>query len=769
MIIASGGGFLWCSFLNRLKYAGLTICFTVLLSGVFFITEAQYIDPHITFLSSKSEMKIANQEIADITVKVQNKGNAAISGYFDIKLPEDLRLLSKNHLDILLMPGDSVFVPVKIFVSKQAAADKAYPLLMRLTADEKVIAETGCNVHINIKKSVSLTPLVSSILLNPQTDTIKIPVNISNSGNTFQKVSIIAQFPYHIEGVDKPYTIQLSLLPSADTIVYFKRIVNRRMLASDEFDVTLTGLYANGEIFGMGYTKIQSAKGIRRYVNENYTDNNTYNSISLSSQNMFAPNQDYLFNGRGSIDFPGSKLRYSFDITTYRNNYSPDMIRNTYIDYETHNMGLTVGNINRNFEINMNGEGATFFLNDTARRNLYEAGYISANTNLFQKTPFGIPSLGTESWFSAGHRNKKWDILSTFLMQKSPFLNTNNMILSNKFNWHSQKLNIAVSFNGGRTTDLTNNESKYSSAFGLNLSGKLQNWEYTSINYMSSGYYPGVSRGATTLSERITHIGTDKSEWVSMDYFNYLPNYFSNSFSYLPQYSNLRLEIGESKKIKAFTLSIAPTYSKETNNSYVLSFNNTSSQQNPISIFNALDLHTIMSYPISISRYINVNMQGGMYNSSMDSHYQFHYDLISNYSDPIFNINASIQFGNVNLGEVVNNYLHPDVRNRVIMIAPNVHKNFFHKKALAETGLTYLNSSIYGSSILLTGRFTYEILTKTTIYVAVNHNQYVYAYGAYHNNIIEAGITQKLPSIKVVKKSISLGVFVYKDNNHNSV
>ncbi|MGZ3871382.1 MAG: hypothetical protein ACXVJD_00615 [Mucilaginibacter sp.] len=739
--------------------------------GVFCQARAQDANPNITFKSSKADIDLSNQQMADVIVKIQNRGSSPITGYFDVELSPDIRLLSKNHVRISLMPGDSLFVSAQVFTGKYAAADRPYPIIMRIVSDNNVLAETRCTLHIAVKKSMTLTPLVSSVLLNPQLISIKIPVSVSNAGNTTQKVSIIVKYPYLIEGADKSFTVQLSLPPSADTVIYFERPVNHKMQTTDGFDINILGLYASGEIFGMSYARVQIAKSDRRFYSDN-SDEFSNNSISLVSQNMFAPNQSYQVNGRGMVDMPGGKLGFGVDMTAWRSSYSPTMFRNTFLSYETHNMGLTVGDINRNFDINLYGKGAAFSFKDTARRNVYEAGYINANPNLFTETAAGYPSLGTVGWFSNAHKSKHWELISYVLQQKSPMLNVNNLLLSNQLNWFSSpKLYISGILSAGSTMELSSNNRKYSWATGLNATGKLNdNWDYASSNYLSSAFYPGIRSGATTFSEKITYTTPQKSIWANIDYYKYAPGSFADAFQ-LPEYGNFRAELGVSKRHKGFSFSVIPQYSKETNNSYFIPVPGSTElgQPNPVSYLRSIGINSSATYSMSIFRRFSITVKGGMYNSSFDKQYNFHYNINSTYTDRFFNVNASFQSGNFYIGEVLNSLLKPGIKNRLIMVNPNLHMDFFRKKGQVEAGASYLNNSFNGTSILFMGRVAYDVLSKTNLYIAVNHNRYQYTYGVYQSSIFEAGITQKLSSLKVTDNKNTMDFLVFKDNNHNGV
>ncbi|WP_316792231.1 hypothetical protein [Pedobacter frigoris] len=729
----------------------------------------------IVFQSSKKELSVSDGELSDLTIKVVNNTQSVLNATFSVDLPKGLDLVSRNNINLSVKSGDSLYIPVKIFVTQKVNAGTVNQIYLKLLdSEKKVIASDDCNLQVAIKKNMTLFSMVSNILLERNIDSIRIPVRISNMGNTVQKVTLVNRYASSVENGNFHYSVQLTIMPQKDTLVTFVKPVNSKMFNQEAFDVNITGLYANGELFGAEYIKIQSARSNRTYRDQSLDDSYDNNSISLSSQGLFRQNQVYLLQGRGIVELPGSKVAYNLDYTTYRNtDYSPSMLRNTYLGFETHNMGLRAGNINRNLDINLSGKGGMFYVNDTARNSRYEGGYISSSSNLFGNGNFTLFPVGEAAWGSFTRDEKKWRLASAAIYELNPMLKSRNMVLTNEFTWTGIKnFRITGSLNSGNTSEYDNNESgeyantgnsKLSFASGLDISGSVNRWIFNSVNYISSGYYPGTRRGALNFSERVTLTRSSSQIWVNVDYYKYTPKFFLDEFLFEPSFSNLRADIGWSQKIFGIvTLSVAPYYAVERNNSF--QFLGTNSL-----VLRSWNVLTTLNIPISTTRYISINAEGGVFNSSLEAKSGLRFRTNSNYRHGIFNLMASAQIGTYYLGEILSSYLTKAGSNYIINVSPTVQKTFLRNKLRTEMGINYSNIKASGRNWQLTGRTEYDVMSKTTLFASMNHSRYTFFGSLYTSSILEVGIRKNMRSAKLGAKINPLEVFVFKDINQNGV
>jgi hypothetical protein len=727
-----------------------------------FTAQAQAVS--IVFQPSVQTINTSNEELADLTIKIVNRQTSPLEGIMNVNLPATLDLISKNKVAVSLQPGDSTFVPVKIFITRRTASGKDHLIRFLLTEPGgAALASSEVMVRVSVKRNVNMYSLLTNILLDPSSDSIRIPIRITNPGNTAQKITVINRYPSIFQDDAFHTTRQLTIQPSADTIITFTKPVIRKMMASEGFDVTFSGIYDNGDIFGMAYIRVQSARNERAYRDESLSDSYNLNSITLSSQSMFSPNQSYLLSGRGNLELNKGLIGYNLDLTTWRNSYSPPMARSTYLSYYNQKFGVTAGNINKNIDINLSGRGGSVFLNDTASNSSYEVGFIDGNANLLGNRSNTFLPAGNAGWGTFTHTAENWELATSAVYEANPVFNSRSAIIGNNFTLTRLKgLRVMASASGGYTTEYENGTTfKPSVAGGLNINGTLNKILINSQNYYSSAYYPGMRRGALSFNERITWLRENSNIWGGVDYNYYQPKTLSTFQTFLPVFSTMRAEAGMSGTIfKKLNASIAPVYTRETNNAY--KFSGLSDERHAMEAWN---VNNSFNLSISTNQYLSVNTETGFYNSTFDPKRRFHFRSNLNYRRGMFNLTSSIQSGTFYIGEAANNFLRNVESPRLINIIPSFQKSFFRNKLRSELGLAFINSSMFGSSSYLTGRAEYDFTPKTSFYSSINHNRY----GDYSLSILEMGITQKLTLPKVGGKDSDLEVFAYQDANQNGV
>jgi hypothetical protein len=713
------------------------------------------------------EISVNNEELANLTVKVKNDSKMVLNAVANVNTDNEIDLISKKNFAISINPGDSLYMPIKIFISKKAQSGMLHLVRFVLKDSlQNIIGSDSCELKISIKKNVIFYAQVSSVLLENNTDSIRIPVRVVNMGNTTQKISLIAGYPSSVDLGDFQKASVLVVKPLKDTTIVFTKAVNRSMFTNQGFDVNITGLYSNGELFNMAYIKIQNARNSRTYRDQNYNDSYENNSLSLSSMGVFSPNESYLMQGRGTLGLPEGKISYNLDATMYKNvGYSPAIIRNTYISYEALNMGLKAGNINKNMDINLNGKGGEFFLNDTAARNQYIGGYINSSSNLLGESYKSVFSPGKAAWGSFIHTARKWQLNSGAIYELNPFLGVRNMLLSNLFRLKQKDFRYLFTLNSGRVSGINSERVKFGFAAGVDIVGSIKDFSLNSTNYFSTGYYPGLRQGALSFSERVTYNRPKGNLWASMEYYDYKPQNISSTILFNPTYNSLRLEAGISKKIFGkITLSFAPYFTSDKNNSFQFLDVNA-----PDASLNSFNIGTTLNVPISSSQYFSLNTESGYYSSSVDASKRFHFRSNSNYRYKYFNLSTAIQKGSFYINEAINDYQKKVSGNYIINITPSVQHVFLHNKLKTNLGISYSNTKFTGKGLQLTGRTEYEIIPKTIIFASVNHNRYTFINDQYNSSVFEIGITKKLRNGKIEGKSKFLEIFVFKDINQNGI
>lgn len=716
---------------------------------------------NVTVHPSKSHINVTNEELVNVIVRINNHRTDSLQGTFSIAVPEEIQLASKRSLNLQLSPGDSTFISVRLFVTRKANAGKAHTVRLVVHNGDQHIAESHLRISVAVKKDVSLTGLLPDVMLESINDSLTIPVRINNSGNSTQRINVLAQFPGRS---GESQNTELNLAAYRDTIIRFRKAVDRHLLDPSGSRITIIGMYQSGEIFGMAYTHIQSARNMRNYHAESvlnrYDDNN---AISLGGQNLGNRNEAYTLTGRGSIVMPDGSVRFNLDATAWKNNtYSPSMVRNTWIDVQRGNIGIRAGNISRSSEINLIGRGVSASFHDTARNNFYEAGYISSNPNLIGSY-YGFFPAGEAAWGSIRHRQKAWQLQSSVVYETNPLLNAKSYLVSNEFaivGLKDIKVTSFVNFSHQQTLRAVQ-VSKFGFATSLLATGQSGKLHFNSTNFYSSPYYAGIRRGSLMISNRVTWFGDLSTLWGSFAYQNYKPGSLQQAF--LPRYGYLRAEAGISKKpFEGFTFSAGPRYTSEHNNAYQMpgTFGRMSLQ--------AWGIAGSINYALSETQFLSGEFESGIYRVSPGTITKLHTRTSINYQHRIFHLNAIYQAGNFYIGDVANNLLSADKQNRMLSLTPTLNHHLFRNKTHVTAGVSYLYSSLTGTNSLFTGRLDQEIGPATTLFMGINHNRFKYADGLYNYNMIEAGITQKLARMRVGMRDHTLAVTLFNDHNRNN-
>jgi hypothetical protein len=410
---------------------------------------------------------------------------------------------------------------------------------------KNILSEVASEVSISPKRKVDLYTAVSSILLDNPRDTIIIPVQVFNSGNTVQTVTMVCAYPLSVDEQGFHQNTKLTLQPSADTTIIFSRLITKRMLNIEGFDINITGVYSNGDVLGGAQIQVQSARSNRNYRDE--LSNNAFvdNTLQVGSQNLFNNNQSYLVRGRGGFELGKDRLNYSLNLTSWQNRASPILIQNTWLEYGNKQRGIKVGNIFRSLDLNLTGRGLMGYLS-TSKTDTWEVGFIDKENNLLgrQNNQIKIES-SRAAWIAFKHQDKQWRTNHFFVLDNDRIQGVQNQLMGNEIQYtNSRKVVYTFGLNGGRVSSLLNNEiEKYGMSVNATVNGTFGKVNLSSSNYVSTGYYPGQQRGALNLTERVSFSLPKANIWWLFNYRNFAPKQISpDQFVFATR--NLRAEWG---------------------------------------------------------------------------------------------------------------------------------------------------------------------------------------------------------------------------------
>ncbi len=707
--------------------------------------------------------------MVSISVKLTNTDSFPKNAVIQLKLAGNLQLLTRNEIPVALKKAETKYLPIKIFIPQRTSSGDQYQLQVVLKTGDSEISRDSCSVVVLKNKAVRLFVQQPDLLLHKNIDSIFIPIRLENKGNTDQQVSVIAKLPTVLES-EIYNVINLHLAAFADTSFFYAKKITRNMLRTDDFYVNISGLYKDGNPFGMTSTRIQLARSNRSFNDslKMRLVNGSEDFIGFDAEYLFTRNENYRMNGNNTVHFANSRLNTNFDVTLWKNaGFSSALIRNTYVKFEQNNRGFIAGNLSKSFDLPLNGRGVLLYAKDKQGRDLLEAGYMIEGYNLIGNTYKSSFQKGRSGWAGYNYYQKSFESRSTALYAVIPYSDTRTFIFNNEVDYSYDINNdFSLKLSAGQTYDGTNStKSRAGFATDFGYSGRIKNFRISSDNFFSTPYFSGTKRGALTLNEKINwQFSKMASSWAGISFYKYKPKLLPGAKDFfINEYESRRSEIGIAiNSVKNFSFSLAANSQDEINNKrFGIAQNESMSSYNLGVSGNYMNHH--------LNSLVSYNAEGGFYTSTIQPGQRFfHLKNRFQFQYKAFSVFALFQQGNFYLSELMNLYSQVNPGYRYLLIAPQYQKDFFKNKLKASISLSFINSNNYGDIFSFGGRLVYNISGKTRVQSGYTFNHY--SSGNFDMNNFEMGFRQMLnPLVLTSANTNKLEVFVFKDVNRNGV
>lgn len=716
----------------------------------------------VLFRVTDSVIDVSNEQLADITYEVENKGGNSFSGGLHFYVPKEVRIVNKDHLSLYLEAGAKKYVVVKVYIKGNAPAGliKCYA---QLSNNSNTLLKDGVAIlRIAGKKDVRSVLTQPDMVLPERGAEISIPVRVSNKGNTTQKVSIVAAFPGELH--DKiNSSISLSLPEFSDTVIFFTRKVNAALKQMEEVKVGISGIYENGDFFSSHTLILQDPKNRRRFGASNALSykSGLPNSVSLGVQNLGTNGEAYFVRSNGDYQLGGGNLSYNVNALKWKAEGIPTQVNNTWVNYERKGLGLHLGNITSIGEINLNGRGAELYYNDTVLKKGIAVGFIDKSFNLISVG--NNYSLGQAAWLSLRHTGRKVFASTQLIYDTDNYFKTKSLTWLNEGTWNI-KDGLQLKAKAGLASTQTETEGNIgSSLIGAGINGFItERISVLSDNFYSSGYFPGTRRGVTTFNERISYHFKRSSIAATYSNYEYNPRYSISGFnSIYGTYTHIQnAELVFMQYVSpVFSYSIAPVGYKERGTwRSVAGIRDLTLE--------AARLNGQVSFTsLALRQSVSLRLEGGQYRTSLMPDGTWQYRTTFNWNYSIFRLSATAQRGLFLLAESFREDIAPGKFYRY-SLSPMLSKTFLQKKLLVEAGVNYYKDNVLANTtytaylqydfrhLRLFGNFQYSNFNNLSSYT----------------NIM-LGLTRTLPQSNPAGKEYnnSLSVFVYKDYNSNGI
>jgi hypothetical protein len=726
------------------------------------LTMAQQVSLRVTDTLIQAE----NGALTDINFEIENKGAEPFNGSLHLYAPKEARIVTKDNLQLQLAPGAKNFVSVKVYIRNSARAGDILFNAQLFNNSRSMLQEQPVRLRLAPTRKVYSFIAESDLVLPARGEEMKVPVQVVNKGNTLQRVSLVFALPPELND-DINKSITLDLPEFSDTLIVFTRKVTKAIADIEDLRVTVSGIYANGDMFSTHVVWLQSAKSKRKYNNApaDFNYNTSYNSITLGVQNLFSNGEAYFLRGSGEYQI-GADGHMAFNLNgiKWKATGIPAQLNNTWLNFEEKGIGVRLGSINNIGEINLNGRGAEVYYRDTASGNTVSAGYIDKSFNLLAMGKDNY-SLGKAAWGAFEHRNDVFKSKSTLVYDDDSYYKNRSLLLLNETFWNIKGgLQAKAKAGLGYTTALEGNkEEKASMLLSAGINGYLSKSVFiSSDNSYASGYFPGTRRGLLTLSERINYNPGAVTLWAAYNYYRYEPQYLNTeSNPVFVSYSHVQTgELGFQYRISpSLSFSVAPVWYREQG-----SWNDLLGPVNRT--MEAARMNSLLSWTsLSLKQSLSLRVEGGRYTAgyTIDNDWQWRGTFNWNYG--IFRIAATAQKGYFLLAESFRDIPGGSDFFRY-NITPAISHSFFRKRLQAEVGFNYYRDNLT-SGILYMAHAQYD-LRKTSFFANFQYNVFG-EHTSYQN--LTVGITRKLPQSGVLNNdnNNAIALFVFRDYNGNNI
>lgn len=713
--------------------------------------------PNLTISFTDTKIKSTINGTVEALLKLKNTANLPIEGFLAISSAStDLYLVQRKPRAINLKAKDSLFIVIKAIVSNTASPER--PVMLKATFSNLATQEEkGADLTVQIQEKRLVRMLLPQVNLFYENvgDSIQIPIRIFNDGNKAQHVTILAKYPPFINATElKKITVNVKQF--TDTLIVFKKNITRDILAQEDFPITITALYNNGDVIAIAnveaHTIKQNRRYMPRYLSEDNYGLNASNQISVSRQS--SNNNDHMFALYANAQGQASKGSFyaNADVNWWEQSNLMFM-RNTWVGYKGKSFGVQAGNVAKFNELNLIGRGVEAFYNLTDKSTL-EVGLLEKSYSVID---YSLPSLGQSGWvsfFSKGGAQKGHK--SSFLYDNNTYEKIKRALLNSQFSVvNSPNFSLQV---GTAISQLYADQKlvpKWGGATEINFHGKTSQLFYNSSNYISSGYFAGIRSGALNLNESIYFNFKNYSFWVLANHFSFAPKTFNHTFFHASQFANTQINFGVSKRLSAVLVSLllASVAEKRIQPEF---FSNVMQQYK----LQANRLNFTVNY-YKNNQNINISLEGGVFKTNTSSKRAFQFRSNFNYSWKFFNLMGYYQHNNFDLGEIIT--VRPTGQKTYynLIIAPAVQTELFHQKMSIKGGLMYAKNSFMANSLQLTSRVDLKWNKNLTLFASNFYSDYSRDFKP--ANSVHFGITKRFNPIQMDKTKSDLEIYMFYD------
>lgn len=721
-------------------------------------------------------------EIIGTTLLIENRSDKQFNGNLEFSLPEAVTLLSTLSEGGLQVDAHSKrYIPIRFRVNPNTPSGLSLIKINLVNEEQQTLSASSIRIRIQEKRLIRMQVLNTMELMRYENDSIKATLILRNTGNTAETIQLVSSVPTFY-GSRRFQRELLHLESGKDTTVSLGFIADRELFHMNQFQINITGLYSDQEVFGNTSISVQNASSSRNFDlmrNYGFNWNQRTNRVSISTRDPLSDNQSFYMDANLQFNTPKGRMEMNSQLYHWGDWGNAPVLTNTYLRYTQNNLGLTLGNITESSEKFINGRGARVDYLDEESNYYFTAGVTDKSYDLLNR--YGRMGFGTGysvfSKYQAGgflpEKGKRY--AGTIIFDRDPIENAESLLHASSISllrpMQKQRTNLDLDVGLGISRPLVDTLQQFqtqpSFALGALFSTEIGGIYFSSTNYYSSGYYPGSRRGSININQRAGSRWRKTNLWLGYTYLDYSPKTF------IPQYEATqmiteRMEMGFSWGLSPFSsLSVIPNRWKEQSH-YPQTFNPGLKQDWQIISYRLESILTLRSRDNRHS--INLSLESGFRENSAEGNSILYRGNLS-YNFWKLNLNANYQRGGFSVFELINNA--GNEKQDIYRMGGALNFNYLDRQFFRSyLGLQYYKDNFSGDNLSANARTEVSLGAKTAIFGQANVYRYTSNFFGSHNLInFQVGITQSLAgnSANNNTKRGDLQLFVFYDHNLNGV
>lgn len=719
----------------------------------------------------KENFAIAKKNLSETTLQIKNTSDSLFVGELLIEVPKGIKSVSGTHVKVQVPAQGQIFLPIKLLKQSSAESGNKQIKFRIFDLNDKLVAQNHTTLLVEEFRSLYFSVEQQHIRLTNPYDSVRVRTNIINRGNKEQELILLYGIPdklgtrYYTE--EKHY-----IKPQQDTVIVFKFLPDPQLINKGYFMFSVSGLYADDRtLFGNTMVEVQNVSSVRRFVNADqlYSGNlNFENSITTSYRQINNNFHTTQILGGGNINLPMGYLRAQGNF--YKSSTQDEWVAsNTFLSYQLEGSKVQIGNVNEFLNRSFYGRGVSTKIK-IEDENVINVGIIDNQYNLLEKTPFLSDGYAVYAVNEIGGARSNRYFKSIYSFQEDKYEQIKVNVVGGEYQeYFNNKWSVKARVLGALSDYYVKEKEAISYASDIQYTGKLADYNLTGNLYISSPYFPGDRRGIKQFNQHIRkQLKNDYSIQGRVYYSAIQPKSYTSI-------NNLDTKIFSSEigftipNKENFGIALGYQFQHESSNSYNSFVTSDLNKQ-----FKATThrLTEIINFRSDNKKHTALLVfDNGFANYPLEDNLKFIFRTNASYSYSWFQLTSLYQYGSFFMPEYFQAKANGKDNYRRLNVNAGINKFFFGNDLNIYTGIGYSKDYMWGETPSGLFKITQNISNRFSVFLNGMWYQYVSDYFQNSQTYnIEFGLTANFQGSQTSdKKKGSITVFVYYDNNGNSI